>query len=120
MCERETIVTDQPATTYDLWVFRQYFPTFPFVSLYTGSLHPGVAQIPDIAKDRQRGLCVEGLGEVSCASEEILFNKGCEEDHGVARLRSGHILGIVTGNQGNADLHADDMGIFECLMRFRS
>jgi len=41
--------------THDLWVFRQYFPALPFVSLYTGLLHPGVAQIPDIpeAEDDQ-------------------------------------------------------------------
>ena len=68
-----------PATiTYDLWVFRQYLPTFPFASLYAGSLHPGVAQIPDIAKD-------EGLSELSCVSEQLLFNKEwCDEGHGLA------------------------------------
>jgi len=47
--------------THDLWVLRQYFPSLPFVSLYTGSLHPGVAQIPDIVEvgSCDRGLCVE-------------------------------------------------------------
>ena len=58
---------DTPAIiTYVLWVLRQYLPTFPFASLNTGSLHPGVAQIPDIVdadKDRQRGLCAEGVWE---------------------------------------------------------
>ena len=36
--------------SYNLWVLRQYFPTFPCTSLYTGSLHFGVAQIPDIVE----------------------------------------------------------------------
>jgi len=47
--------------THDLWVLRQYFPSLPFASLYTGSLHPGVAQIPDIVEAERcdRGLCVE-------------------------------------------------------------
>lgn len=55
-------------TTYDLWVIRQYFPTLPFTSPYTMSVHPGVAQIPDIAgadEDRQRGLRTD---EPGCAS----------------------------------------------------
>jgi len=40
--------------THDLWVFRQYFPILPLASLYTGSLHPGDAQIPNIV-DADKG-----------------------------------------------------------------
>ena len=34
--------------SYNLWALQQYFAPFPWVSLYTGLVHPGVAQVPDI------------------------------------------------------------------------
>jgi hypothetical protein len=36
--------------SYNSWDLRQYFPTFLRASLYTGSVHPGVAQIPGMVK----------------------------------------------------------------------
>jgi len=60
--KRKIIAKDKDTIAYNLWVIRQYFPALPYASLNTRSLHPGVAQIPDIPdadEDGQPGLCAE-------------------------------------------------------------
>lgn len=51
-CEYKTAATTNSYVimTHSLCVFRQYNPAFPYTSLYTGSVHPGVKQILGIAK----------------------------------------------------------------------
>jgi len=68
--DKAAAVTDSHTIkTHNLWVFRQYHPAFPYTSLYTGSVHPGVKQIPDISK-----VC---RGCQSLRAEEAWANQLC-------------------------------------------
>ena len=96
------------AVTHNLCVFRQYFPIFPFASLNTLLVHPGVAQIPDILdlyRGRRQVLALRRFGRSElCTPFVIIWQRT------VCRF-SEH-----SGCQGDAVLRAEDVRTIESFM----